>query len=181
MRKNEMMVFAVAAIGIAACGATPLLVPDGGTPGWDSGGRAGSDLSETGLCTPVLASDYDQSCLGDSDCVAVGEAPECPPTGCGCPLQSINQRAKARYMTALSRAFATQSPGVRCSCPCIGALEAVCRGGKCLAAGCAPDRTDTLPACANAGGSCGYRITTTCNVAGPPDSCAYSDELCCLK
>lgn len=137
--------------------------------------------SDAGACSPVLASDYDQSCVADSDCVQVGEAPQCPPTACdGCRTKAVNKVDATRYQTALMQAFAAVPPGGphACSCPCDGI--AICRGGKCLAGGCVPSVADALPACADAGGRCSYAANTTCNTAGPPSSCANADEVCCL-
>ena len=135
-------------------------------------------------CRPVLPSDYDQSCTGDTDCVPVGEVSSCPDLTCdGCPTQAINKGALAQYMTAMAKAiaFAGQTSTPRfCSCPCLG-FGGLCRGGKCQAAFCGPPSADTLPACADAGGICGYSANTTCNAMGPPDGCAYSDEVCCVN
>jgi hypothetical protein len=41
---------------------------------------------------------------------------------------------------------------------------------------------DTLPACGDAGGKC-YFGETTCDPKrpGPPNACAYNDEICCLQ
>jgi hypothetical protein len=152
-------------------------MPYGSMPQEDAGADAGA-------CTPVLASDYDQSCDADTDCIGVGERPGCPAAACdGCPTAAINKAVSAQYTTALSQAFASGSPQV-CNCPCIPTgSDGVCRGGKCQVAHCAPPQADTLPACANAGdagGVCGYSANTTCDVLGPPDACAYSDEICCL-
>jgi hypothetical protein len=45
-------------------------------------GCTGTDDGAPASCMPVVASDYDQSCDADTDCVGVGEAPECPLSGC---------------------------------------------------------------------------------------------------
>ena len=143
-------------------------------------GVTGTGTPKPASCNVVLASDYDQSCVVDTDCVGVGEVPMCPATACdGCLTQAINKSAMAQYMIALSQAFASESPGEACGCPCEG-IGALCRGGKCQAAFCGPPLADTLPACANAGGACAYKANTTCNGIGLPDACAYSDEVCCL-
>jgi hypothetical protein len=98
-----------------------------------------------------------------------------------CPTQAINKGALAQYMTAMAKAiaFAGQTSTL-CSCPCLG-IGGLCRGGKCQAAFCGPPSADTLPACSDAGGICGYSANTTCNAMGPPDGCAYSDEVCCVN
>jgi hypothetical protein len=134
-------------------------------------------------CSPVLASDYDQSCMVDADCVAVGEVSSCPAFACdGCTTAGINKSAMAQYTTAFDQAFAAKEPGTGCRCPCESG--AVCRGGKCQAAFCGPPTADTLPACesaGDAGGMCLYSANATCSGTGPPDACAYSDEFCCLR
>jgi hypothetical protein len=130
-------------------------------------------------CSIVVASDYDQSCAADTDCVAVGEVSGCPAIECDvCATEAVNKHAAPRYQAALSQALASSPAGTPCGCPCESG--AVCRGGTCQAAFCVPPRTDTLPACADAGGTCAYSANTTCNGMGPPDACAYSDEVCCL-
>jgi hypothetical protein len=132
-------------------------------------------------CNAVIASDYDQSCVVDTDCVLVmGEVRGCPATACYCPEAAINKDARAQYMAAFAQAVASEPPGgPHCGCPCIGG--ALCRAGKCQAGSCGAPPTDTLPTCADAGGTCDYSANTTCNAIGPPDACAYSDEVCCLK
>jgi hypothetical protein len=140
---------------------------------------AGATLDAT-PCSPVLPSNYDQSCDADTDCVGVGEVPQCPAAACdGCMTEAINKTVLAQYLADLSRAFASEPPGEACNCPCGGV--AVCRGGTCQEGYCAPPSTDTLPACADAGGICAYTANTTCGAMGPPDSCAYSDEFCCTN
>jgi len=82
-------------------------------------------------CSIVLASDYDQSCTVDTDCVSVGQVPVCPALACyaDCTMWTISKSAAAQYMTALSRASASVA-GESCGCanynpyPC-------CRGGTC--------------------------------------------------
>jgi hypothetical protein len=164
----------------------------GGIPGVSDGGGSGApdgSLSDAATetdappCSPVIASDYDQSCTVDTDCVAVGEVPSCPVEGAidGCTTEAINKSALTQYMTAFAQAFASRTGGGS-SCPCESG--AVCRSGKCQAAFCGPPPADTLPACANAGdagGMCAYSANTTCSGVGPPDACAYSDEFCCLN
>jgi hypothetical protein len=181
VRLKQILAFALAATG-AACSASPPQVFDGGLAGSEAGGNRDSAASNPGACTVVVASDYDQSCVTDTDCVSVRQVPECPVTNClGCIPGAINKSGMARYMAALSNAVMLEPPGPPvCSCPCETGV-ALCREGKCQAARCSPPNSDTLPACANAGGTCGYVANTICNRTGPPDACAYSDELCCLN
>lgn len=165
--------------GCAGFGCAPSVEPDAGPgdPGW--GDPDGSVSSGPGPCTTVLASDYDQSCVLDSDCVDVGQVAQCPAHACdGCLTEAINKNALPQYMKAFSQAFATVPKSDFCGCPCDGV--AVCRGGKCQAGFCGPPRSDTLAACANAGGTCNYSVNTTCHI-GPADACAYSDEICCVE
>jgi hypothetical protein len=93
----------------------------------------------------------------------VSEVPLCPIDSCeGCPLATINVDGMAKYMTAFSRACASVPPsfgGGGLNCDVVGPC---CRGGKCTAASLCLSPQDTLPACADAGGSCA-RLPTRCN------------------
>jgi hypothetical protein len=137
-------------------------------------------------CSIVLASDYDQSCATDDDCALVGQVSACPPTECSfCPMWSINTSALARYQADIADDRASVPPGQQCGCPAEG--FPCCRGGRCQQnGGCFFPSTDTLPACVNAGGVCTAArfgclagVTPGTN-AGPPNSCAFSDEVCCV-
>ena len=132
-------------------------------------------------CHVVLASDYDQSCVADSDCFAVDQVTSCPASVCmGCgPTAAINKSALASYQPTLSSSLASASGG-ECACPS-GCDVAVCRNGTCQD-GCSAPAADTLPACANAGGTCQLAEGgLSCPKSGPPDACAYSDEVCCVN
>src|SRR5580692_6095243 len=64
-------------------------------------------------------------------------------------------------------------------CPACG--EPCCRHGVCQIGSACFSPADTLPACADAGGACSPFVTECGSQgAGPPDSCAYPDEMCCL-
>ena len=109
MRVKAIVAFALAAIGNVGCGATPIQVPDAGAAGSGGSnpgdGSADAASSNPGGCHAVLASDYDQSCVVDTDCVGVGEVPTCPVSACdGCLAQGINKNAVAQYLAALSQA-----------------------------------------------------------------------------
>jgi hypothetical protein len=135
---------------------------------------------DVAVCSPVLASDYDQSCVADTDCVTVGQVTQCPAVPCdACPLWAINAVEATQYQAAFTRAIASEPAGEGCACPCAGI--AICRNGKCKQGYCIPDRADTLAACADAGGRCSYAANTTCSALGPPSSCAFADETCCLR
>jgi hypothetical protein len=180
--RGRVLVTVLAVCSFLASGCGGAVAGNGQTDGasgsgeGNSSGDAATNVDAT-ACSIVLASNYDQSCTVDADCVAVGEVPVCP-AGCGCATKAINKSAIAPYMTALSRAFASEPAGGGCGCPCESG--AVCRGGQCRAAFCAPPLVDTLPVCADAGGRCSYAANTTCTGMGPPDACAYSDEICCI-
>jgi|HubBroStandDraft_6_1064221.scaffolds.fasta_scaffold28027_7 hypothetical protein len=127
----------------------------------------------------LQASKYDQSCTTDADCVGVAEGNFCQPNP-GCPNAAINKTALPRYMSDVGETYGGGSCTALSSCglyygPC-------CRQGMCqMNTGCDAKPSDTLPACAEAGGACGTFVTS-CGVrdAGPSDSCAYPDEMCCL-
>lgn len=132
--------------------------------------------NDSSTCAIVVASQYDQCCTVDSDCVAVGEVASCQGVCVNCPAGAINKGAEARYNAAFERAIPLGSGG---TCPCPQESGAVCRNGRCQMATGVPSG-DTLPSCADAGGWCVYSVSITCGVAGPPGSCARSDEVCCL-
>jgi len=79
----------------------------------------------------VLASDYDQTCTVDMDCVNVGEVLACPANECSfCRIETISTRAAAQYRAAFSRATAAiPTDAVACSCPDEG--RPCCTAGKC--------------------------------------------------
>jgi hypothetical protein len=171
---GAVVALALAAAATAACGGVTSQGSDAGTAGSTTGASG-----DSATCATVAVADYDQSCVVDTDCTAVGEVPQCPASSCdACPSEAINKSALPGYMTALLAALASQPSGQVCSCPCEGG--AVCRGGKCQGAFCFPPTADTLPACANAGAMCTYSANTTCGSMLQGDVCAYADEICCL-
>ena len=148
-------------------------------PSVDGSGDAGVD-TDSGTCM-ISASNYDQSCNVDSDCVQVSAGDYCSTATCHCGGSAINVRALAQFKADVSKTPLGSGAvmGAICGCPCESG--AVCRSGTCQPAFCLPPPTDTLPACAEAGGMCTYSAIIICNRTGPPDSCAYSDEVCCLN
>jgi hypothetical protein len=146
----------------------------------DAAARGDAGATDSASCAVVLASQYDQSCAVDSDCVPVGEVGSCPASACdGCWGAAVNRCAASQYVTAFARAIASSPPGSSCNCPAEGPPGAICRAGKCQLGYSEPE--DTLPACANAGGRCVLSASVDCTRMGPADSCAYSDEVCCLR
>jgi hypothetical protein len=97
-------------------------------------------------CLP--ASDYDQSCRQDSDCVGITEGDLCTEGCIGCLNAAINVRDQAKYMSNVS-GFAGN-----CSCPAV--LGIACNAGTCGLA--------TFPSPAPEAGS----------QDGAPDTCAPS-------
>ncbi|HSY23743.1 MAG TPA: hypothetical protein VK841_16560 [Polyangiaceae bacterium] len=171
---GAIVALALASAATAACGG----IASGGSDAGTAGSKTGAS-GDSAACATVVVSDYDQSCAVDTDCVAVGEVPECPASACDfCPLEAINESAMPRYATAFASAFASKPPGQVCGCPCAGV--AVCRGGQCEGSFCGPPSADTLPACANSGGMCAYSANTTCSSIVQGDGCAYADEICCI-
>lgn len=105
----------------------------------DAAADASSATPEAGTATNaadatsclVLASDYDQTCAVDMDCVNVGEVLMCPADECSfCPMETINARAAAQYMAAFSVATAAiPADATMCGCPEEG--RPCCVAGKC--------------------------------------------------
>lgn len=79
----------------------------------------------------VVASDYDQTCAVDADCVNVGEVLTCPANACSfCRIETISAHAAAAYTAAFSRATAAVPiDAVACGCPDEG--RPCCMAGTC--------------------------------------------------
>jgi hypothetical protein len=75
----------------------------------------------------IQASDYDQSCMTDSDCVAVSVGNACYPGFLNCSLGTINVGALAQYNADVAKTNATLC-GVIGDC---GVQIPCCRGGQC--------------------------------------------------
>ena len=142
------------------------------------------DQAAASMCTDpnaefIDASTYDQSCQIDSDCVGVAVGDFCHPNA-GCPNAAINQALLAQYQADIAKTYGGGSCTALSSC--LLTIGPCCRHGVCqMNTGCSGP-SDTLPACADAGGTCGPFISQCGSKgAGPPDSCAYPDEMCCLN
>ena len=61
----------------------------------------------------IQAANYDQSCMTDTDCVAVAEGDFCSPGAGNCPNAAISKSAYAQYQadTAKTRAASCYAPG----------------------------------------------------------------------
>lgn len=128
------------------------LPADGTTPPADaSDDPLLSPPTGDGACTStasIQASSFDQSCVSDLDCVAVGQGSVCAQCGFVCPTAAINKGGLAAYqVAALDAGGSFLGP---CNCPEFG--SPCCHQGQC-SLNCNDDITD-LDACASAGGSC---------------------------
>ncbi|MGA2449045.1 MAG: hypothetical protein ABTD50_10245 [Polyangiaceae bacterium] len=187
----------VFATGVFGCPTGQLLIgglDDGGGPELDgqtwpevdsayAGDAAVNDAAApdgyVGACI-ISASNYDQSCSVDTDCVEVTSGDYCVTTTCDCGGSVIAAAVQAQFNDDVARTpLGSGAIGwAECGCPynnppCCS--QGICQLGS--APACAPP--DTLPACADAGGTC-RRGVVYCGQAGPPNSCAYADEACCI-
>lgn len=151
-----------------------------------SNGGDGSNHADTdaGACM-ISASNYDQSCAADTDCQEVTSRDYCV-AGCLCGGSAVNAGALAQFNADVSKTPLGSGALGGAACPCADQPGPCCRSGKCTMACFSP--TDTLPACADAGGMCLLRSNAICGSAnsssgaqGLPDACAYSDEICCIN
>jgi hypothetical protein len=136
----------------------------------------------TGPCT-FSPDAYDLSCATDTDCVAVAAGYYCSPAQCGCIPIGIGKSALAQFNADVAKTPLGSGKVEGADCGCTEELGPCCLNGACQAgAGCYAGASDTLPACADAGGTCARSPDNQCSSAGegPPDSCAYPDEKCCL-
>jgi hypothetical protein len=127
----------------------------------------------------ILASSYDQSCTEDTDCAEVTSGDYCSPNLCECGGSAVNVGAVAQFDSDVAKASMGVDAALRFACPCLESPGPCCRGGTCTTVCNSP--SDTLPACASAGGTCSSPgVQCSVGYFGPPNSCAYADELCCL-
>lgn len=127
-----------------------------GTPnntGLDSGAgavtREGGQDSETDVSVPAFcvdaaptqscvaadihASNYDQTCRSDNDCVLVVEGYACAACSVCAPSSAINLSAVSKYEADVAKIVAPAMGGGGCA-PCCGPiLLACCQGGRCHA------------------------------------------------
>jgi hypothetical protein len=99
-------------------------IGSGGSPGVGGSTAIGGSrtLPDARTCGVVRASDYDQSCTSDFDCVGVFSGDTCG--DCSCPNATINKSAAPAYFP--------HAPffDPRCSCPITG--TPTCVGGVCI-------------------------------------------------
>jgi hypothetical protein len=80
----------------------------------------------------IQASNYDQSCKADSDCIAVGEGNACDSCAIDCTNAAINKSAETQYKEDVAKMPAgVAQTGPVCSCPV--EFDPCCRGGTCHA------------------------------------------------
>jgi hypothetical protein len=178
-------------VGAVLC--SDWIVACGGQVAGNGGGSSGRSASSIGVSASgqsvasgcmILASNYDQSCAVDTDCVEVAAGDYCSSGLARCPGSAINVHALAQFNSDIAKTPLGQGawgdPGV-CEAIWTG-LPSCCRQGTCQwNSGCAPTPGDILPACSDAGGICILPFDFVCDHSGPPDACAYADETCCLS
>jgi hypothetical protein len=95
---------------------------------------------------PILATNYDQTCTADSDCIAEGFGDPCECLSC--VNAAINQKSEPQY-----RADRARTPNVICFCA-FGPAAACCVHGMCqLAYQCSNPIQPTDAGAETAGGS----------------------------
>jgi len=97
---------------------------DGTRYAWAIQGSEGCPNGNT--CGTIEASNYDQSCSVDSDCVLEPEGNFCEAGCTNCAGAAISVNAQAQYEADLASRIST--PLI---CPCPESLPAVCDNGKC--------------------------------------------------
>jgi len=87
--------------------------------------------TDAGLSCSLSASQFDNSCTVDSDCVGVPFGDPCI-NDCAsiCPMFALNIRVANQYLTDLKVVSAGRNENIICSCPCIP-LQPCCRQGLC--------------------------------------------------
>ena len=106
------------------CGCTGCMPVDGGA-------AVDGATTDAGLSCNLSASQYDNSCTVDSDCVGVPPGDPCA-GNCSsiCRTSALNARVAYQYLTDLKVVSAGRNEDVGCMCPCIAA-QPCCRQGVC--------------------------------------------------
>jgi hypothetical protein len=86
---------------------------------------------DTGEVREIRASNYDQSCKVDSDCVAMGEGNVCYACIVECPTAAINVNAKGHYDSDISNEAPSSENAANCGCP--ASFAPCCLDGVCHA------------------------------------------------
>lgn len=96
-------------------------------------GLQGSFCPNGNTCGTITASDYDQSCSSDSDCVGVPEGDLCDPDLCiDCVGGAINVSAQSQYQADLQ----SKNSGAPMVCSCPMGPRVACNSGTCGVGGC---------------------------------------------
>jgi hypothetical protein len=150
MRRVADLVLGV--LSLVACGTSGGTAgPDAASP--DAASLADAEADVSASCARarqlVQASSYDQSCVTDSECVAVAQ----PQDGC-CGEAPISVKARAQFMSNLALETAA-CPPQNCTTYCAAVIGPCCRAGLCQLgfgrlAGASADGAP--PACMSVGG-----------------------------
>ena len=98
----------------------------GSTEGGSGGARVAGDA---GPSCSMSASQYDNSCNVDSDCVGVPEGDPCAGNCLSvCFTAALNARVAHQYLADLRALMAADKDPILCQCPCIAAQPYCCRG-----------------------------------------------------
>jgi hypothetical protein len=128
----------------AACQGHDVAALPAGDAGLGGGADAAEDVRPTmvlrdapallGMDCPVIrASDYDQSCTSNAECVGVGEGDTCgPPCAITCPTTAINVSELTHYHSDLTAARWLYDG--TCNCP--AAYGTCCQDGRCTVDPC---------------------------------------------
>jgi hypothetical protein len=96
-------------------------------------------LEEPAACTTpqgaalIKASNYDQSCQTDADCVAIGEGDACVACTIECKSAAIRRDALADYQDDIEKLGPTIDPRIRVECNCLEVKGPCCVEGECRA------------------------------------------------
>jgi hypothetical protein len=86
------------------------------------------------IAADIHASNYDQSCQKDSDCVLVVEGYACGSCSVCAPLSAINDSAVSQYEADVAKVVGPPPMGGGGCAPCCGPiLLPCCQGGQCHA------------------------------------------------
>jgi hypothetical protein len=108
-----------------------------GCGGRESRTDASNASDATVACTDanvetISASDYDQSCNVDSDCIVVGAGNACFPCNIICKIAPLSRGALPAYQSDVSKTIGgREMESVSCNCP--EQPIACCRSGVCTA------------------------------------------------
>jgi hypothetical protein len=78
-------------------------------------------------CGTIQASDYDQSCSKDSDCIGITVGDFCDAICIDCTNAAVNVSAKAQYAADLT----SKNAGAALVCPCPSGPPVTCKAGMC--------------------------------------------------